>query len=184
MIWHDRAEPVQTWAMRYVMMFLALCTLAACATLDENECRAGNWYEVGKRDGAKGRSADFIFQHAKACNKFGVAPEAAPWRAGRLEGLKLYCRPSAAYRLGTRGLRLAPVCDRDTEVLEDANWRGLRWHEIGREISSVEAEISSINAQLASLPADDPSRTSLISQRSFLRLEILTLRAERGRYRF
>ena len=173
----------QDFAMRYFILCFGLCALASCATLDEDECRAGDWYEVGKRDGAKGRAEDFVFQHAKACNPFGVAPQAGPWREGRLEGLKFYCRPSEAYRLGARGRRLAPVCAGDTEDLERANARGLRWHEIGREIDSVEREIASINAQLSALAIDHPSRASLISQRSFLRLDLLSLRAERARYR-
>ena len=170
--------------MRYVMLCFGLLILAACATLDEGECRAGNWFEIGKRDGAKGRAADFIFQHAKACNGFGIAPEAGPWRRGRAEGLKFYCQPFEAYRNGTRGRRLAPVCEGDTSALQRANARGLRWHDIGREINSVEREIAAINTRLSSLAIDDPARTTLISQRSFLRLEILTLRAQRANYRY
>lgn len=171
--------------MRYLFLLTALALLAACATLDENQCRAGNWYDIGLNDGANGRSNDYIFEHAKACNEFGIAPKAAPWRKGRTEGLKQYCTVSNAYRIGQRGQHLNSVCSGENlSRLERANDRGLRWHDIERRIRDAEREISDINARLANMAADDPARTSLISQRSFLRLDILTLRAQQGRYRF
>ncbi|MEP2138115.1 MAG: hypothetical protein ABJI41_01310, partial [Erythrobacter sp.] len=68
--------------------------------------------------------------------------------------------------------------------LERANARGLRWYRIGQEISEVQSDIRSINSELASLPADDPSRAALFGERASLRLDILTLRAQRGRYRY
>ena len=170
--------------MRYLFIFAALALLSACATLSEDQCRAGNWYDIGVRDGAKGRDSDFIFEHARACNEFGVAPRAAPWREGREEGLKQYCTARNAYRIGQRGQSLNPVCPGDTSRLEAANNRGQRWYDLERQIRDAEREIAEINNRLATLPADDPSRTSLISQRSFLRLDILTYRARQGRYRF
>ena len=62
--------------------------------------------------------------------------------------------------------------------------KGLRWHELGREIASVENEISFINGELDGLAADNPGRASLISTRSFLRLRLLRLEAQRARFRF
>ena len=63
-------------------LLFALALLAACATLNEDQCRAGNWYDIGVRDGANGRSLDFILQHAKACNEFGIAPKAGTLARG------------------------------------------------------------------------------------------------------
>ena len=112
--------------MRLFLILPLFLVLAACATLDENECRAGNWYDIGVSDGAKGRSPDFILQHAKACNEFGIAPKAGPWREGRREGLKFYCTPRNAYDVGTRGAHLAPYCEGvDLATLHAANDRGL-----------------------------------------------------------
>ena len=101
-----------------------------------------------------------------------------------IEGLKRYCTASNAYRVGSRGRHLAPVCEADIDRLEAANARGLRWHELGREIASVENEISFINGELDGLAADNPGRASLISTRSFLRLRLLRLEAQRARFRF
>ena len=161
----------------------ALLGLAACATLSEDACRQGDWSGIGFRDGSNGRAPDFIEQHAKACSKFGVAINQSKWEAGRQQGLKTYCTRSNAYREGTHGRRLRSVCPADLQgSLEVANERGLIWHDIGRDIADAEREIRDINSLLASLPADDPARAGLISQRSFLRLRILQLRTRRIRY--
>ncbi len=171
--------------MKYILLLLAPLVLAACATLSEDQCRAGDWRAIGQNDGSNGRKPDFIIQHAKACNKIGIAPVRAAWEDGRQEGLTLYCRPRRAYEEGAKGKKLSPVCPiENLSRLERANDRGLTWHRIGQDISEAQGDIRTINAELAALPADDPSRGALFSERASLRLDILTLRAQRGRYRY
>lgn len=170
--------------MRILFAFAPLLILGACATLNENECRAGNWYAIGKSDGNNGRDADFIYQHAKACNEFGVLPVRSEWERGRQEGLKLYCTPGRAYSEGKRGRIIRPVCPAEISYdLDRANQRGLRVHRIDLEIREIENDIRAINTELASLPADDPARSTLVLERSALRLDLISLRAERARYR-
>lgn len=170
--------------MRYAA-FLLLLSLAACATLSEDQCRNADWQEIGRQDGANGRTPDFIDKHAKACNQYGVAPVRAEWEKGRQQGLPLYCRPARAWEEGADGHRLSPVCPSEQLAeLERANFRGLTYHRIGQDIAEAEREISRINAEIASLPPGDPSIPALISERASLRLEIIMLRAERSHYRF
>lgn len=167
--------------MKYALSLAVLLFLAACATLSENECRAGDWYSIGRQDGADGRREDFILQHAKACNEFGIAPNRTQWLKGRAEGLRLYCTPESAFRVGRQGKILSPVCPvRNLAALERANERGLRLNRIELEIREIEGDIRDINAELSRLPANDPSRGALISERSFLRLDLLSLRTERA----
>ena len=171
--------------MRCLIALLPVLFLGACTTLSESECVSGDWFEIGREDGAKGRSSEFILQHAKACNEFGIAPDRARWREGRQLGLKAYCTPRKAYDLGARGRSFANVCPAaDQASLQRVNARGRTWHRIGLEIAQTRNEIAAINSELASLPLDDPSRAGLVSQRSFLRLDILTLRARRAQFRF
>ena len=170
--------------MRYLAILLLL-PLAACATLSEDQCREGDWYAIGLNDGADGRSPDFIRNHAKACADYGVMPDRSLWEKGRQEGLALYCRPSRAWKEGARGRHLKPVCPPEiVPRLERANWRGLTYHRIGEDINDAERDISQINSELANLPADDPARGSLLSRRAYLRLQIVTLRAQRAHYRY
>ena len=170
--------------MRLIALIAALVLLAGCATLSEDACRAGDWRGIGYADGTKGRDAAFIQQHAKACADYGITPKFEPWAGGRQEGLKVYCTPSRAWREGAQGRRLRPVCpNEDLDRLERANSRGLTYHRIEDEIGDARREIRSINQRLLSLPADDPSRSALISERAALRLDIALLRARLASYR-
>lgn len=170
--------------MRHLALLL-LIPLAGCATLSEDQCLKADWEAIGQADGAKGRTPDFIDQHARACNQYGVAPIRSEWEAGRQQGLPLYCRPANAWQEGADGHRLSPVCPAEgLALLQRANDRGLTYHRIGQDMAEAEREIDRIGAELAALPADDPSRAALIHDRAALRLDIVMLRAERALYRY
>lgn len=169
--------------MRNCLLIAPLLLIAACATLSEDQCRAGDWYAIGKNDGADGRKLNFVEQHAEACGEFGIDPDRKTWARGRADGLPLYCTPANAFDVGRGGKILSDVCPtRDLATLQRANEQGLRLNRIELEIREIEGDIRSINSELARLPATDPSRGALISERSFLRLDLLTLRAERARF--
>lgn len=168
-----------------VLILLLLPVLAACATLSEDACHAGDWAAIGRADGAEGRTPAHIGKHAKACAEYGIRPDAAAWEAGRREGLRHYCTPFNAYAEGADGRRLSPVCpDADLALLADENHRGMAWYRLGHEIAGIESDIDRINARLAEMAADDPARASLAAERSFLRLDLLRARAERAHYRY
>lgn len=171
--------------MKHLVALALLLPLAACGTLSETECRGADWEAIGRADGSNGRTPDHIERHARACNQYGIAPVRAPWEKGRQAGLPLYCTPSRAWSEGADGKRLSPVCPaEDLEELERLNFRGRTYHRIGQDIADAARQIDRINATLANLPANDPSRAALAAERAALRLEILTLRAQRVHYRY
>ena len=144
--------------MRYIAI-LFLLALAACATLSEDQCRSGDWQAIGARDGADGRTPDYIQKHAKACLDYGIAPDPVLWEKGRQQGLPLYCRPANAWEEGADGRRLSPVCPASqTAELQRANWRGLTYHRIGQDIAEAEREIDRTSANWHRLSPEDPSR--------------------------
>ena len=53
--------------VRVTLLLFAFGFLAACASLNEAECRSGDWYSVGYEDGTKGRFLSFFDRHVKAC---------------------------------------------------------------------------------------------------------------------
>lgn len=148
-------------------------TLASCASLSEQECVAGNWEEIGQRDGRAGRTADFIVNHAKACADTGVTPDRAAWERGRQAGLTAYCTPINAYEVGRSGRQLSPVCPAARlPVLERAHAKGRRYHQLTEEIRDLRREADHIRTRL--VEADDRSaRAALLS-----RLNLLDLRRQ------
>lgn len=148
-----------------------LMTLAACASLSEQECVAGNWEEIGQRDGRAGRTADFIVNHAKACADTGIVPDRASWERGRQAGLTGYCTPRNVYEVGRSGARLSPVCPAARlPALERAHAKGVRYHRLTEEIRDLRHEADDIRRRIVS--ADDPEvRVALMS-----RLNLLDLR--------
>ncbi len=164
---------------------LLLPLLSACASLSEDQCRAGDWETVGLRDGAEGRTPDYLRTHARACNEYGVAPVRSEWERGRQIGLRTYCTPRRAWEEGADGHRLSPVCPAELEPeLRRANARGLDLHEVEEDIDRAESDISHLHRALASLPAGDARRAAIQSEIGTLRLRVLRLRAERARLRF
>ena len=162
---------------------IGLIVLAACATLSEDQCRSGNWYEIGLADGANGYDQKQLDRHAKACTDYGIAPDHEDWERGRQDGLPTYCRPRRVYEEGRKGRTMRNVCPiEDQAELRRANRRGLTYARINTEIRSLTSEIARINSAMSGLPAGSPERAALISERASLRLEILVLRTERNLY--
>ena len=127
-----------------------LVFLMSCASLSEEACRTGDWETIGYNDGVRGRAESFITEHREACSEYGIAPNTTVWLRGRIEGLKQYCTPDNAYTVGRRGRELSNVCPSAQQSdLRLANFFGLRFYEVDREIDALEDEIDDIQLILA-----------------------------------
>lgn len=73
------------------LILILLPLIAACSTLNEEECRFADWYTIGYKDGTRGRMPDYIHRHSKACRSFAVSVDHRQWEEGRQQGLKHYC---------------------------------------------------------------------------------------------
>jgi hypothetical protein len=89
--------------------------LAGCATMSKDQCLQGDWGAVGFKDGEAGRAQSRLDDHAKACAKAGVVPQAGPYFAARDQGLKLYCTQDRGFREGRTGQSYAGVCPQLSE---------------------------------------------------------------------
>ena len=54
---------------------------AGCASMNESQCRATNWYNQGEQDGQLGQQAK-IDQYAYQCRQFGVQPAEQQYLTG------------------------------------------------------------------------------------------------------
>jgi hypothetical protein len=71
-----------------IVLLLAACGLAACASMDPAECRSANWYDLGFRDAIFGlQKQDHVY--AALCSRYNVALDtqryAEGWRHGNYE---------------------------------------------------------------------------------------------------
>jgi hypothetical protein len=161
---------------------LCLFLLAACASLTEEECRAGDWYRIGVSDGAEGRGADHIEAHRRACAGVGVSPDAEAWLRGRERGLRLYCTPAKAYEVAREGRPLRPGCTAaEVERLQPGYDWGREYWRLELRIQDLRSEIRAINRDVVTLSPGAPGRGSLFARRSMLvsRLHLLELQQRR-----
>lgn len=103
--------------LRYTLIFaVAAVGLGSCATLDEGECRVGDWNAIGFRDGEAGYPTSRLGNHAEACAKFSISPDARAYAAGRDEGLRQYCTPQRGFHVARQGQSYANVCPANLET--------------------------------------------------------------------
>lgn len=163
---------------RFLAGLAALALVASCATLSEEECLEGNWREIGQRDGMAGRTASYIANHAKACEKAGVVPNQSLWEQGRQAGLPAYCTPAKVYSEGRSGRSLSPVCpSAQLPVLQQAYDRGRAWYHLTNEISSLNSEISQLQSRIVKEESRDKRALYLAEIRRLeARIQLLELR--------
>jgi hypothetical protein len=153
---------------------LVLLTVAACATLDKDECRTADWYAIGLEDGARGRAIERLGDHRRACAKHEVAPNAERYLAGRNEGLKSFCTPERGYSEGRAGRAYAAGCPEPLAGhFLGAYQRGHELHELHRQLSALESEIARSKKALTDGIPNPRSRAAELD-----RLEALTREAQ------
>ena len=155
---------------------LAVLALTGCATLSEKDCRGGDWYSIGLRDGAAGRTEDYVAQHTAACQKFGVEPAHERWLEGRERGLERFCTARSGYRIGEVGGSYEDVCFAGGEMEFRRGYDlGLRMNRVKSRLDQIENEIRTIEGTLGTQAAkltDD--------ERQRLNYRLRALEYERG----
>lgn len=166
------------------LMVAVLAVLAACASLSEEQCRAGDWRDIGFADGAQGRAPAYVERHQKACAKAGVAPDVQAWLAGRQQGLARYCTPAKAYEIGRGGRDIAPWCSpAQLAQMRPAHDRGRAYFEIGQDIAAERRDLSDVDDLIRSLPAEaGADRSRLFFERSRIERRIAMLENRQRRY--
>lgn len=118
--------------------------LAGCTTMSKDQCLVGDWGGQGWRDGAAGHQTSRLDDHAKACAKYGVAPNMSAYLSAREDGLRTYCTWESGFRQGRQGGSYGGVCS----PAEEASF--LPAYEDGRRIYVVEQAVSSAESALNS----------------------------------
>ena len=172
--------------VRSAAVLMGLLMLSGCATLSEDQCLAGDWTRIGFQDGSKGRGLSIFDKHTEACAEYGIAPQKSAWLTGREQGLRVYCTPNNAYKIGRRGTQIAPYCRPDEEIaMAPAYEHGRRYYEISRDIAELRREEDRLIDEAANAGDGEGGvrlARSLRGSLSFLRLDILRLETRLIRY--
>lgn len=127
-----------------VIALALIAATAACATLNESQCRTVDWREQGRSDGAKGYEASRLGDHMEACSKFNIAPNAEAYRAGRDDGLRQYCTLDNAMQLGLNGSGFNQVCpEQISQAFAQIYQRGAALHAIQNEMQNLQSRLDS-----------------------------------------
>lgn len=132
---------------RLISLVLLPVLLGGCAALSESDCRRGDWYGIGERDGRDGRT-DRIGSYAEACNKYAVLPDIGDYQSGRERGLRSYCLPENGYREGRSGSSYQGVCPAETAGAF------LREYERGRVVYDMAQQIDRLENEVRRLERD------------------------------
>ncbi len=172
------------------LVLVPLVLLGGCAGLSERDCRGGDWYNIGVRDGANGRAEEYVAEHSAACQTFGVEPDHDAWLEGRERGLERYCTVRNGYRIGEVGGSYNDVCFAGAEMDFRRGYDlGLRMNRARSALNRVENEIRTVEGRLASMTADKPAtdgkdgdkgKGPTDQERQYLQQRLRQLEYERG----
>ncbi len=136
-------------SLRAPIVLLAALACTACATLNEHECRSGDWRQIGYQDGLRGYATSRLAEHQKSCAEHGLAGDANAWHLGYVEGQARYCTAENGYRLGRDGRSYADVCPPELDrgfrpAYEDGQFVG----RLLTSLTSLESELDRVGALL------------------------------------
>lgn len=135
--------------MKKFCLLLFLPFLAGCATLSQNQCQQGRWFDIGLEDGRKGRTMARLDQHAQACAKYGLGVDRQGYSEGRNQGLQEYCRLENAVALGLKGERYQGVCPAELDApFEDYNAAAYAVYTLRERLDSIDNQLDSKEDQL------------------------------------
>lgn len=181
------------------LFFLAVATLAGCATMSSGECTQADWRLVGFADGAKGLAQSRIGAHGKACSKAGVTPDLDRYLLGHREGAKTYCTPTNGFNLGSSGGADSGVCEAFPGSGFQRAWAaGHQRFEVQRRVTTAEAELDrlfelearlieesrQLEAQIVSAQSTPASRVDSLEQLRQRQVRLEALEDDKAEYFF
>ncbi len=161
---------------RVVLVSALTWGLAGCATMSQDECRAANWYEIGKKDASQGYALARLGEHREACAEFGITPSVEGYRAGYTHGLPYYCNANKGWTEGLNGQSYRNVCPPEMERDFLQGYRaGQEIHDLEQQLDEIDRGIDRVEEKL-----DEPGLSDKRVQELRRELRNLTRDARRA----
>jgi hypothetical protein len=143
---------------------LCVIFLSGCATLSQEECRRGDWFGLGVRDGLAGETRSRLSDHIKACFEYGIAINNQAYFAGREQGLHDYCRIDNAFDVGLSGRQYQHVCPPSIDGLfGHYHSAAFTVYEHRAELDRLDQDISNKESRLHDKKLSDKDREQIRS---------------------
>lgn len=143
----------------------AASLMVSCETISESQCVAGNWSDLGYRDGVDGRSRSRIADYVEQCGEYGQDVNRSVYLTSYETGLTHYCIYDKGFSLGESGNSYNSVCRGEGAAQFRAGYDNgftkyelrKRYDEFEYDINKLEDEIEDIKTKLAEpdLSADE-----------------------------
>ncbi len=156
------------------VLSLSLMFLSACATLDEGECETANWYELGVKDGEKGRKESTYTTYRKDCSEYNIDVNVEEYRTGWQSGIVSYCDADNAFILGidgNRGINYCPLDLRDS--FSSAHSLGYAIHSYRKRIDQINYRVEEIIKILVEEELTQEEKGDLANERADLKDELI-----------
>jgi len=169
--------------------------LPACASISEEECQAGNWADLGYRDGVNGKARDRIADYVQTCGKYGAELGLRVDRPAYLtsyeEGLTHYCTYDKGFERGNNGSSYNTVCEGPMAVDFRAGYdEGYIEYELRQKYNQYESDIVDAENELNDVKGrlNDPDitpeeKTRLTKKKKRLRRALEDLRWDFSSFR-
>lgn len=157
--------------------------LPACASISESECQAGNWADLGYRDGVNGTARDRIADYVQKCGEYNAPVDRQSYLESYETGLTHYCTYDKGFERGRNGSGYNTVCQGQMATEFRAGYDDgyseyqLReqYRKYESEIADTENELRDVKDRLAdpAIPLDEKNRLAKKKKRLSRELEDL-----------
>lgn len=158
--------------------------LTGCASISEDQCRLGDWYQLGLQDGQQGKKNQAA-NYSGDCAEYKVSVDTAKYNQGRDEGLKTFCTYDNGAYIGQQNQSYDNVCP---SALADEFMAGYRPYKTlakaKAELYEKERVLSNYQASYESAAKDSDEKKSLKSQVKSAKNQVNRAKTDVNRYEY
>lgn len=160
--------------LKILLFGLFLLVITACATLDEGECETANWYELGVKDGERGRKESTYTTYRKDCSEYNIDVNVEEYRTGWQSGIVSYCDADKAFVLGIDGNSGTNYCPLDLrDSFTSAHSLGYAIHSHRTRITEINNRVEKIIKELVEEELTQEEKGELANERAELKDELI-----------